>query len=687
LPAASLPARIADRPFAHPTIAFPREPTMKRFFAIAFGLGLACFASSVAGQAPSITRLSTGAVTPGKATDVTIFGGNLAGPTAFWTSFGAKVELAGGVEKNGTLADRVVLRITTPGEAAVGVGALRFATGKGASNLRLMMVDDLPSVADNGNNRTFASAQEIKLPAAVDGTVEALASDYFKFAAKAGQRVSIEVVAQRLGSALDPMIRLLDAAGREIAFSDDEPGVGGDCRLAFEFAADGVYAVELRDMRNQGGDGHHFRLRMGNFPLVTTAFPSGAQIGSTTAFEAVGPMTAGAAAVTVAIPASAQSGVQSLGFKFPGGGGSGFCQVVVGSTPEFAEIEPNDDLSLATRVYLPCAMSGRFEKPRDRDYFQFAAKAGQRWTFAGRTRALGSPSDLLLRVLKADGGVLGEAEDAGANEGVANVTFPADGLYRLVVEDLHRRGGPEHAYRIEAAAYEPGFSLALEADKFDVPQEGSFVTKVTSARRDYNGPIELTLDGIDGVALEGNVIPQGKNETQLRATLPAGIKAGALHTIRVVGRAKIGDRSFSAAAGAAAALVKQMPTNPFPPASLDGALALGVGPVYPPFFELSVDGGKAQFSQAAGGGSFKVKLKRLDKNFKTPITVSVEGLPTGVAAEVKPVGKGEREYDVALKGPASLPESTQAIRIIGVGTHAGQTKRVVLEGVMLEVKK
>jgi hypothetical protein len=157
--------------------------------------------------------------------------------------------------------------------------------------------------------------------------------------------------------------------------------------------------------------------------------------------------------------------------------------------------------------------------------------------------------------------------------------------------------------------------------------------------------------------------------------------------VRIVGRAKSGEREFSAVAGTAAALVKQMPTNPFPPANLDAALAIGVGPVFPPFFELSVDGGKAQFGLAAGTGAFKVKLKRLDKNFKTPVALSVEGLPVGVAAEVKPVGKGESEYDVALKGPASLPESTQPIRIVGVGTHAGQTKRVVLENVMLEMKK
>jgi hypothetical protein len=661
---------------------------MKPFAAFAAGIGLACFNAGVSAQSPSVSRLAPAAVAPGAATDVTVFGSNLAAPTAFWSSPAAKIELAPGVDKNGTLSDRVVLRITTPADAQVGIAALRVATGNGASSLRLLMIDDLASVADNGNNHAPSAAQEIRLPAAVDGAIEPLKSDHFKFTAKSGQRVSVEVVAGRLGSSLDPMVRLFDPAGHEIAFSDDEPGVGGDCRLAFEFTADGVYTLELRDIRNQGGDDYHYRLRLGNFPLVTSAYPTGAQIGGTTKLEAVGPAVAGASPVFLALPNNAVAGVQSLGFKYPGGGGSGFCQVMVGASPEFIEVEPNDDPPSATRVYVPSAISGRFEKPRDRDYFQFAAKTGQRWTFTGRTRTLGSPADLLMRVHKSDGGTLAEAEDAGPNEGALTVTIPADGIYRLMIEDLHRRGGPEYGYRMEAAPYEPGFSLSLEAEKFDVPHEGSFVAKVTAARRDYNGPIDLALDGgVDGVALENSVIPQGKNETQIRATLPGSVKPGSLHAVRLIGRAKIGERAVVSIASTSAALVKLMPANPFPPASLDGALALGVGPVYPHFFELSVDGGKTQLSQPAGTGSFKVKLKRLDKNFKTPVALSVENLPTGVAAEIKPVGKGQSEFEVGLKGPTNLPESTQPIRVIGVATHNNQTKRVVLEGVMLEVKK
>jgi hypothetical protein len=88
------------------------------------------------------------------------------------------------------------------------------------------MVDDLPSALDNSSNKTIATAQELALPSAVDGACEAESFDYYKFQGVAGQRVTAEVVARRLGYPLDPVLRLLDASGRELAYSDDAPGIG-----------------------------------------------------------------------------------------------------------------------------------------------------------------------------------------------------------------------------------------------------------------------------------------------------------------------------------------------------------------------------------------------------------------------------------------------------------------------------
>lgn len=652
------------------------------------GLLLALASSLAQAQPPAVSSLSPGAVLPGQTIDLRIGGANLAGPTALWTSFLAKAELAPGFEKNGEAGDWVVYRVTVPADVPVGIAALRVATGKGVSSLRPMLVDDLPSVADNGNNRDRAAAQSVPAQAAVDGTCESLASDFYRLSLKAGQELSVEVVAQRIGSALDPVLKLTDAAGKEVAFSDDEPGLGSDSRFRFACAADGDYWLELRDVRNQGGGGHYYRLRIGDFPLVSTPYPLGMQAGTTAAIVAAGPAAEGVAPTILALAKDAPQTPRSIGFRFAGGNASGFATLLVGDAHEAVESEPNDVPECATKISLPAAVNGRFDKPRDCDWYEFAATKGQRWTFSGAARSLGSPADLLLRVTRANGGGIAEAEDSGQGEGQVTVTIPEDGLYRLSVEDLLRAGGPEQAYRVEIEPFQAGFTLAVETDKLDFPQEGTVVAKVTCGRRDYGGPIELGVEGLgDGVGLAGNVIEQGKNETQLKLTLPAGLAAGQLVSARIVGRAKIGDGEFKTAASTVPGLKKIMADAPYPAPSLDGLLAAGIGPVYPPFFEISVEGGRVTFPEVVGAASFKVKLKRLDGNFKAAINVAVENLPAGITAEVKPVGKGEAEYAVTLKGPEKLPEALPPLRIVGTGEHNNQTKRAVLADIPLAVVK
>ncbi len=41
-----------------------------------------------------------------------------------------------------------------------------------------------------------------------------------------------------------------------------------------------------------------------------------------------------------------------------------------------------------------------------------------------------------------------------------------------MVEELTYAGGPQHVYGLRVEDYRPGFSLALDADKFDPPQGG-----------------------------------------------------------------------------------------------------------------------------------------------------------------------------------------------------------------------
>ena len=88
--------------------------------------------------------------------------------------------------------------MTVPRDEQVGIGALRVVTGEGVSNPILVMLDDLPTAVETSDNHTIQQAQSIQLPTAVDGQCDAIQEDMFRFHAVPGQRVSFEVVSQRL---------------------------------------------------------------------------------------------------------------------------------------------------------------------------------------------------------------------------------------------------------------------------------------------------------------------------------------------------------------------------------------------------------------------------------------------------------------------------------------------------------
>ena len=270
-----------------PRLFWLRVPLRQGAIVAAFWL----FAVQVApaqAQAPSIANLRPGGAQPGKTVDVTLTGGNLSGAGALWTSFPATATLADGIENNGTQADKVVFRLEVPADAPLGIHGVRVAAPGGVSNLKLFVVDDLSSVAEAEPNNSPGEPQEITAPVAVDGTVESEQLDYFKFHVTAGQRLTFEVLGRRIGSPLDPVIRLLDLRGRELAYSDDEDGIGSDCRLAHQFAEEGDYLLELRYIRYQGGGNYTYRLRVGDFPGLTVPYPMGGKRGTHIAVEFAG---------------------------------------------------------------------------------------------------------------------------------------------------------------------------------------------------------------------------------------------------------------------------------------------------------------------------------------------------------------------------------------------------------------
>jgi hypothetical protein len=649
-----------------------------------FAVALVLLASAAMAQPPAVTHLVPGGAQPGKSVDIVFHGANLTAPTGLWTSLNATAELTPGLDKNGTEAGSVSYRLSLPADAPLGVAAVRLLTGQGVSNIRLLLVDDLATIAKSGANKTPATAQALTLPIAVDGASDAESSDFYKFSAAAGQRVSVEVFARRLGSPLDSVVRLLTSAGRELISSDDESSSGADSRFSYRFEAAGEYLVEIRDIRFQGSGAHRYRLRLGDFPLPSVPYPLAAARGTAATVELAGKSVELPGPMSVTMPVTTPGDRVNIAAGYSAGQGSSWVTLVAAEAPDQLEVEPNDTPDKSTAVVVPGAFEGRFLTHNDRDYFQFEAKSGQRLSFVGQTRSLGSPSDLYMRLFNADGGQLAEAEDAGTDEGVLNFTFPADGVYRLRVEDTNRRGGLDEVYRIVVKPYAPGFTLAAAAEKVDAPQNGVFVVKVTATRLEYNGPITLGVEGAgDGCTLRHNVIPEGKPEATMHVTLGKALAAGQWANVKIIGTAKIGDAEFKTAASTLGALRASLAGLPYPPAALDGQLALGVGPVFPSFFQLTAPTASVALPAANKPVNLPVQVTRANK-FDDKIDLKIDGLPAPATAKPAAIEKGKADAAIEITSPQPIPPGRHLVRVIGSATFQNQPQEFVLDQIAIE---
>ena len=109
-------------------------------------------------QAPVLNMPVPMGIQRGTALDLNLTGTNLAGPTGLWTSFPAKVVIPTD-NKNGTDNTKLQVKMEVPADAPVGYHAVRLASTRGMSNLRLFCVDDLPQVVKVETNKNKSTPQ------------------------------------------------------------------------------------------------------------------------------------------------------------------------------------------------------------------------------------------------------------------------------------------------------------------------------------------------------------------------------------------------------------------------------------------------------------------------------------------------------------------------------------------------
>jgi hypothetical protein len=153
---------------------------------------------------------------------------------------------------------------------ATGVYPVSVTKGAFSSNPMPFAVDTLPEILDREPNNTVATAQRIKLPLIINGRIDKPGdADVFRLDGRAGEEIVAEVVARRLDSPLDSILKLTDARGKQIAMNDDfeDKGAGlithqADSFIQVKLPATGTYYLSIGDTQRKGGTEYAYRLRV-----------------------------------------------------------------------------------------------------------------------------------------------------------------------------------------------------------------------------------------------------------------------------------------------------------------------------------------------------------------------------------------------------------------------------------------
>lgn len=152
---------------------------------------------------------------------------------------------------------QVELEIKAAADAA---GEIKVAIVTPAGTAPAHRLPIAAAVAEKEPNGGFAQAQALEPGRTVEGAVGGPKDvDVFRLDGKAGEAWVLEVAAARLGSPLDPVLLVHDAAGRQVALGDDA-AAGRDPALTLKLPADGAYFVSLLDAHDTGGPTHAYLL-------------------------------------------------------------------------------------------------------------------------------------------------------------------------------------------------------------------------------------------------------------------------------------------------------------------------------------------------------------------------------------------------------------------------------------------
>jgi hypothetical protein len=609
-------------------------------------------------------------------------------------------------QPNAQLGERVTLKLTFAPDAPPGEREMRLKTPGGFTNPIYLHVGQCREYREKEPNdrkpdgdvlRIFMADLDIwvdePLPVVVNGQIMPGDVDRFRFEAKKGTRLVAAVSARRLVPYLadavpgwfQATLKLMDAKGKELAFSDDfrfDP----DPVIYYEIPEDGEYMLEIQDSIYRGREDFVYRIVLGEVPLLTSIFPLGGRAGEPATVNVEGwnlPVQ------TLTVDAKNKQPCVLPVCVSAGKRASNAVPFALDALPECVEAEPNNDRRKAQRTELPLVVNGRIDRPGDWDVFRFKGKEGDEIVAEVYARRLGSPLDSLVKLTDSSGEFLAandDHEDKGYGltthhaDSLLSYKLPKNGTYLLHIGDTQKKGGSDYAYRLRIGPRRPDFRLRVVPSSIHVRPGETVPITVYALRQDgFDGEIALNVEGMPkGFQLGSGLIRPGVEKLRLTMTTPPVAQKRPVD-LRVEGRATIDGTEVRRTAVPAEDTMQAFLYRHLV-ATRDGMVTIAGPPKKSPKVQVLAKGPV----NLPVGGTAKVILAGPKGEFAERLRLELNDPPKGLAIkEVKPDPKGVaflltadgKDVKPGLKGNLIVDAFTETEVKDADGKPTGQKRR------------
>lgn len=400
------------------------------------------------------------------------------------------------------LADKINIKITIADNVPCGLYDLRLQGPKGVSNMLPFEVASYPNFVE-GATSTLRKPNRVKsLPAVLCGYVSPGGIDYFKFSGKRGEtivasvkgRALVPYIADAVPGWFQPVIKIVDSKGREVAYSDDYHH-HVDPVIITTLPKDGDYTLMIHDAIYRGREDFNYRIQLGVIPFVTGRYPAYGVVGKRVKQRIEG-VNLGTTKATVKVK---KEGYNQVTFTNSIGTSNA---VPFYALPKGIRLlnSPKDGAELMLTNAITDSLTAKSKIKRYKIY----AEAGEQVIVELIGRRNDSRIDAVLRLRNAQGRIVAEADDTeDPTRGL--MTFHADPILKykarrnemmtLEVEDIHRGYGKDYHFLLRRHEQLPSFNAFVSPANITIPSGGTSMFNI-DIKGKLKRPAHIEVEGL-----------------------------------------------------------------------------------------------------------------------------------------------------------------------------------------------